>query len=239
VKTTGGEPFSFRGFLDLVVPGVMDSPHALSTLTNLSVPASVLQRFARLTRGRLRVVSASLHLEFTTTAAFLARLQVLRDSVDDAVRIVVNAVLVPERLAAVRAAQQAVQAHGFTFFPQVMKVKGGVHAYTPAQMQDVRAIVGDLDVAAATRSANLAPAYTGRRCFTGARYFVLTKEGTAWSCRTAKRHGEGRLGDVRTGIALRDGAVRCAYTICPCTTPANRGMIEGVPMKGRVDEDDG
>lgn len=228
VKTTGGEPFAFRDFLDVVVPGLMDSPHVMSTLSNLSAPADVLRRFGRLTWGRLRVVSASLHLEHTAPGPFLDRLGALRDAVASDTRIVVNTVLVPERLAEVRQAQEAVQAAGFRFFPQLMKVKGGVFAYSPAQMAEVRSIVGDLELAQATRSANLAPAYTGRRCFTGARYLVLTKDGEAWSCRTAKRHGEGFLGHVDEGVRLRGGPVRCPYTICPCATPANRGMIEGV-----------
>lgn len=242
VKTTGGEPFAFKGFLAAVVPGLMDTPHAMSTLTNLSVPAAVLRRFARLTYGRLRVVSASLHLEHTEPAPFLDRLEALRDAAADDVRIVVNCVLVPDALEDVRRAQDAVLARGFRFFPQLMKVNGGVHAYTHAQLGVVRDIVGDLEVAAATRSANLAPAYTGRRCFAGARYLVLTKEGQAWACRTAKRHGEGLLGDVHSelqgGVTLRAGPVRCPYTICPCATPANRGMIEGVPMRVVVDAED-
>lgn len=246
VKTTGGEPFSFRGFLDVVVPGLMErTPHHMSTLTNLSAPASTLQKFASLTRGRLRVVSASLHLEHTTPTQFLARLSALRDAVDDDVRIVVNAVLVPDRLEVVREAQQAVEAAGFRFFPQLMKVKGGVFAYSPQQWAQVKHIVGDLDDAARTRSANLAPAYTGRHCWAGARYFVLTKEGDAYSCRTAKRHGEGFLGnvyattnDVDDAVVLHPGARACPYTICPCATPANRGMIEGVPSKAMLDDDD-
>ncbi len=245
IKTTGGEPFSFRGFLDVVVPGLMDrTPHAMSTLTNLSVPPTILRRFAHKTRGRLRVVSASLHLEHTTPAAFLMRLQALRDAVDADVRIVVNAVLVPDRLSQVREAQLAVEGAGFRFFPQLMKVKGGVFAYSVPQWAQVKEIVGDLDEAARTRSANLAPAYTGRRCWAGARYLVLTKEGQAYSCRTAKRHGEGYLGSVfanagaADAVQLHPGARACPYTICPCATPANRGMIEGVPSKAALDDED-
>lgn len=229
VKTTGGEPFSARSFLDVVVPGLMDTPHLMSTLTNLSAPVPVLSRFAKLTRGRLRVVSASLHLEHTTPDAFLARLRALKDAADDDVRFVVNCVLAPQHLEAVAAAQRAVVAAGFRFFPQLMKVKGGVHAYSPTEWAAVRGIVGDLDIAAQTRSANLAPAYIGKRCWAGARYLVLDKEGNAFSCRTAKRHDEGYLGNVSTGVSLWAGARRCPYPICPCTTVANRGMIEGVP----------
>ncbi len=241
VKTTGGEPFSFRGFLDLVVPGLMSTRHTLSTLTNLSVPSSTLARFARLTFGRLQVVSASLHLEHTTPEHFLDRLEGLRDNVDGRTRIVVNCVLVPDdkgSLDAVKKAQDAVVGRGFRFFPQLMKVKGGVFAYTKEQMNQVRLVVGDLALAAQTRSANLAPAYTGRRCWTGSRYLVLTKEGDAYSCRTAKRFDEGFLGNVKNGIHLSGGPRICSYAICPCAVPANRGMIEGVTSSSLVNAGD-
>ncbi len=239
IKTTGGEPFALRAFHDVVVPGLMDdTPHQMGTLTNLSAGKSVITRFAKRTYGRLSIVSASLHLEFTDSASFLDRLSALRDHVADSTRIVVNCVCVPDALDAVITAKCCVEAAGFSFFPQLMKVKGGVFAYSPAQWAKVQEIVGDLHLAHATRSANLAPAYTGKRCFAGARYLVVTKEGDAYACRTAKRHGEGFLGNVFSSVRLTRGAP-CPYTICPCATPANRGMIEGVVAKGvDLDEDD-
>lgn len=232
VKMTGGEPFASPRFLRHVLPGLMATPHTVSTLTNLSAPPRALERFAALTHGRLGVVSASLHLEFTRTDEFLARLAVLRAAVHPDARIVVNSVLVPGRLAEVFAARQQVEAAGFRFFPQWLKVKGARHEYDAADMAWVRRIVGDLELAGERRSANLAPAYTGRACYAGARYFVLLQDGTAWSCRSARRHGEGALGAVYTGdLALRTGPHRCRYAMCPCAVPANRGMIEGVPMR--------
>jgi MoaA/NifB/PqqE/SkfB family radical SAM enzyme len=237
VKMTGGEPFASPLFLRRVVPGLMRTRHTVSTLTNLSAPRRALERFAAQTFGRLAVVSASLHLEFTGVEAFLGRLTTLRAAVHPDTRVVVNSVLVPGRLAEVAAAQAAVRAAGFTFFPQWLKVKGERHAYSEADMAWVRRIVGDLELAAATRTANLAPAYTGRACYTGARYFVLLQDGTAWSCRSARRHGEGALGSAYApdGVTLRPGPVRCAYAMCPCAVPANRGMIEGVPMRGAAE----
>lgn len=252
VKTTGGEPFSARSFLDVVVPGLMgETPHQMGTLTNLSPSVSILQKFAKRTFGRLSIVSASLHLEFADVDGFLHRLQALRDAADSSARFVVNAVLVPGRLDDVARAKVAVEAAGFRFFPQLMKVKGGVYAYDADDIARVEAIVGGFARAGAERSANLAPAYTGRRCFAGARYLVLTKDGDAWSCRTAKRHGEGYLGNVddvplpsassttalvtgTEGIVLHPAARACPYTICPCATPANRGMIEGVSPRFSV-----
>jgi organic radical activating enzyme len=238
VKTTGGEPFAMKGFLDEVVPGIMATQHVMSTLTNLSAPVAVLQRFAQLTHGRLAVVSASLHQEFTTTDVFLTRLRALRDAVHADTRLVVNSVLVPDRLAEAAAAKQAVEAAGFVYFPQVMKRKGGIAVYTPDQWRDAAAIIGDVDNNGHSRTANLSPSYQGRACYAGARYVVLTQSGDAWSCRTAKRFDEGYLGNVATGITLHGGPRSCPYPICPCTTVANRGMIAGVPMKARIWEDE-
>jgi hypothetical protein len=58
---------------------------------------------------------------------------------------------------------------------------------------------------------------------------VLSQTGDAFRCRTAKRFGEGFLGNVLSGgVTLWERPTTCSYEICPCTVPANRGMIEGV-----------
>jgi hypothetical protein len=42
----------------------------------------------------------------------------------------------------------------------------------------------------------------------------------------------GFLGNAVAGTAaLRTGPVRCPFTVCPCSVPANRGMIEGVSAR--------
>jgi len=102
-------------------------------------------------------------------------------------------------------------------------VNGGVADYPDHQA--LIALIGD---APGPSQANLAPSYLGRRCWTGVDYATIDKDGTVWSCRTAKRHGEGRLGNLYDGDVQRYREPRpCPYTICPCTVPANRGMIEG------------
>lgn len=232
IKMTGGEPFASRLFLPRVIPGLLQTRHRLALLTNLSPPAPVLARFARATHGRLDLVSASLHLEHTSVEAFLQRLEALRAGVHADTRLVVNCVLVPGHLREVRAARDAVVAAGVRFFPQLMKVKNGVFAYNAADRAIIDDIVGGWERAERLRTANLAPAYSGRRCWAGARYLVLTQDGKAWSCRSARRHGEGLLGDVHAGgVQLRPGPTLCPYPICPCAVPANRGMIEGMPAR--------
>ena len=227
VKTSGGEPFAFPGFLDGVVRGLVErTPHTVSVLTNLSASREALGRFASLTRGRLGIVSASLHLESVAVSAFVAKAAWLRERLGDGPSLVVNAVLVPGRLEELLAARRAVEAAGLPFFPQVMKVKAGVHDYAPADRALLPAFLGAGNDPA---RANTAPSYLGRSCWAGADYFVLTQRGDAWRCRTAKRAAEGFLGNVLAGgIALAPGPAPCPYTICPCTVPANRGMVEGV-----------
>lgn len=263
IKTTGGEPFSFKLFLDRIVPRLMqESQHHFSTLTNLSAPIRQLERFAQLTYGRLHVLSASLHLEFADVDSFVEKMLFLQKHTDqqkNKAHLVVNSVLVPDRLSDVWRAKDAVEAAGLRFFPQLMKVKNGVYAYTSAQIREIERVLGDFSVAQSEKRANLAPAYTQKVCYTGSRYFVLMQNGDAWSCRTAKRYEQGYLGNVfsyintsthtstdtstntstnTSSVELRAGPIRCPYGICPCSVPANRGMIEGIPYTHtRSDED--
>lgn len=227
IKMTGGEPFAFKGFIDRIVPGlVAETPHTISVLTNLSAPLAVLERFAELTRGRLGIVSASVHLEHVEAGAFAEKAAAFRAMIDPAASMVVNGVLVPGKLDEVAAARALLEAAGLRFFPQLMKVKGGVFAYDEADRRRVETLTGSSPT---PREANLAPSYRGRLCWTGVDYFVLTQTGDAYSCRTARRFGEGHLGNALDGsFARRAAPLPCAYDICPCTVPANRGMIEGV-----------
>jgi organic radical activating enzyme len=159
IKMTGGEPFAFKAFMDRILPGLIErTPHTVSVLTNLSAPLSVLEQFAQLTRGRLGVVSASLHLEFADPAAFAEKASRLREVMDPRARLVVNGVLVPGRLEAVSAAKQEIEAHGLRFFPQVMKVKAGTFPYSSEDQARVDELVGP---APSPREANMGRSYVG------------------------------------------------------------------------------
>ena len=227
IKMTGGEPFAFKAFLSRIVPGLVSgTSHRISVLTNLSAPPAALLRFAELTQGRLGIVSASLHLESTTAEEFAERASLLREAMSPDATLVCNTVLVPGRLEEVARAKALLEARGLRVFPQVMKIKSGVFAYDE---DDRRRLVVLTGARPTPREANMAPSYRGRRCWTGVDYFVLTQTGDAWSCRTARRFDEGYLGNVHRGDFARLREPRaCPYDICPCTVPANRGMIEGV-----------
>ena len=225
IKCSGGEAVAHPLFLAQIVPGLMErTPHRVSVLTNLSASDEELTRFVALTRGRLAVFSASLHLEHTRVEAFAARARRLVDQLDPGVRFVVNQVVLPGQEATALACRAAIEAQGLRWFPQLFKTKGGVAPYPDEAA--LRAVIGD---APGPREANLAPSYRGRLCWAGVDYFTVDKDGEVWSCRTAKRHGQGRLGNLYDGsVALLEAPAACPWEICPCTVPANRGMIEGV-----------
>lgn len=225
IKCSGGEAFAHPLFLKTIVPDLMRrTEHRISVLTNFSASPRDLMRFVALTRGRLDVFSASIHLEFVDPVAFADKAAWFCSLLDPEVRFVVNQVVLPGRLDLAEQVRDALDERGVRWFPQLFKTGGGVADYPDEDR--LRALLGD---APGPRQANLAPSYEGRLCWAGTDYFAVDKDGRAWSCRTAKRHGEGLLGNAFEGTVQRyDGPRACPWTICPCTVPANRGMIAGV-----------
>ncbi|HOT27262.1 MAG TPA: radical SAM protein [Candidatus Ozemobacteraceae bacterium] len=227
IKMSGGEPFTHPLFLDRIIPGlVSETPHMISVLTNLSAGKTDLERFAERTAGRIGIVSASMHLERVTPEAFIDRALHLRSLLAPEARLVVNSVLVPGRLETIARAAGMVKAAGLRFFPQLMKTKHGIAAYPDDETSLLAELLGH---APTPHEANLAPSYRGHRCHAGIEYFVVTQTGDVWSCRTARRNETGHLGNAVAGDfrPLSEPRV-CTWDICPCTVPANRGMIEGL-----------
>jgi sulfatase maturation enzyme AslB (radical SAM superfamily) len=223
IKCSGGEAFAHPLFMTHVVPELMSrTHHAISVLTNFSATRSDLMKFASMTRGRLAVFSASLHLEFVSVHDFAAKAEWFLLQLEPGVSFVVNQVVLPGREKDAEACRAVLEERGLRWFPQLYKVDGGVADYD--NPDELVQLIGR---APTPRDANIAPSYRGRTCWAGVDYFVVDKNGDAWSCRTAKRHGEGALGNVFDGSFARQLAPQaCAYDICPCSVPANRGMIE-------------
>jgi MoaA/NifB/PqqE/SkfB family radical SAM enzyme len=243
IKMSGGEPFASKRFMTDIIPGlVARTPHRISVLTNFSAPRTILERFATLTGPRLGIVSASLHLEEVEAATFLDKALWFREVRAEhcpGSSFVVNSVLVPGRIRELIEVRSRVEAAGFRWFPQFMKLKTGVFPYDRDERALIERLVGESHDPMAV---NRAPSYRGHFCHAGAWYFVLDQRGRAWSCRTAKRHGEGPdlsdLGSMVDGtFSLRRAGGTCPYDICPCTVPANRGIVTGVGRAG--DEWDG
>lgn len=226
IKMSGGEPFAFKGFMEKIIPGLANLPHNISILTNLSAPLSILEKFVSLVGNKLSVVSVSLHLEYVEASEFINKVKILRGWLRPETSLVINSVLVPNTLDKLLDIKQLVESSELKYFPQIMKTKHGVFSYTQEDQPLVVKLTGKNP---SSREANLAPSYRGLLCWTGVEYFVLDQKGNAWACRTAKRFQEGYLGNVLVDdFKLKTSPTPCKYDICPCTVPANRGMIEGI-----------
>lgn len=221
IKCSGGEAFAHPLFMELVVPRLMrETTHGISVLTNFSASRRELMQFADVTRGRLSVFSASLHLEFVDYRHFADKAEWFVTALEPSVDFVVNQVVLPGREAEAEACRDELEARGIRWFAQLYKTGGGVAEYPDS---------GALVQLIGERPANRAPSFRGHMCWAGVDYFTVDKDGRAWSCRTAKRFDEGLLGNIYDGTMRRmDAPAPCSYDICPCTVPINRGMIEGV-----------
>lgn len=231
IKMSGGEPFAFSGLMEWVIPGLMDrTGHLVSILTNFSAPLQVLERFCALTGDRLRITSASFHPERTGIDQFIAKAvayRALRDRHNPRSSFVVNVVLVPGHVAEHLAFRDRLRAFDLGYFPQLMKIKGGVYPYS----REDRVLIEQLTEGSRDpHQVNRAPNYRGLHCEAGVWYFVVDQRGEAYTCRTGKRFQEedsrARLGNIAAGsFALRLAGGPCPYPICPCTVPVNRGIV--------------
>ncbi|MDX9723654.1 MAG: radical SAM protein, partial [Myxococcota bacterium] len=231
LKVSGGEPFANPHFVELVVPTLVEqSSHCLSVLSNFSAPLSSLQRFSEQSGERLRIFSASFHPEFCTLSEFLdkaLRFRALRERNNPQSSFVVNVVLSPQSLAEQAGWKARLEAEGFRYYPQLMKVGGELYPYGAQQ----RALLASLfPPDASPHEANLAPSYKGQRCHAGRWYFVLDQHGQAYRCRPAKRLSdddpEYSLGAIGEPSFARRRSWLCPFERCPCSVPANRGIVE-------------
>ncbi len=225
IKMSGGEAFAWPGFQQELLPRLLErTPHLVSVLTNFSSSPRDLMRFAHSTRGRLQVFSASLHLEQVRLEDFLRKAAWFQDLLDPQVRFVVNQVVLPGREQEAAACRQVFRDQGIRWFAQLFKQDGQLARYPdPGALEPLLGAAGD------PRAANRAPSYRGRRCWAGVEYFTVDRDGRAWRCRAARRQHQGCLGDLLGGEITLDRQPRaCPYPMCPCTVPANRGMVAGV-----------
>ncbi len=223
-KISGGEPFLLKR-LPEVAARLVAAGHRVSLLTNLSVPLPVIRRFIDAAGDGLRTFSCSLHLEETSADEFLAKAQAVQAllSTRERASFVVNHVVQPGAVASAVGLRQRFEGEGIKFYPQLMRVDGRPAAY--GAIDRLRLKFGFADLAGPA-GMNRGYSHTGKPCHAGFRYFIIHPKGDAFACYPAKRHSEGRLGNIYDGsLQLRDGPQSCPYAVCPCTVPQNRGIV--------------
>ena len=215
VTLSGGEPSLHRGFGELV-EALAAQGRRVSMVTHFSAPDEVYARFARATAARPGLVSASLHLEYTTPEALRERL--LRFAGGYAGRVMVTCVATRDTLPHLPDIARALAPLRLGVQPE--KYDRDVIAYTPAEREQLLALGGH------TGSGHIDPDLSGRPCWAGARYLVVDHRGEAWRCYPARRKRTERLGNLLDGtLRLGNPPEPCRYTYCNCTVPQQRGMV--------------
>lgn len=217
IKLSGGEPFLHPRFLELV-EALVAQGRRVSVVTNLSAREDVLLRYAELTARRAGVLSASLHLQYADPVAFRAK--VARVAQSHVGRVCVTCVATRDalpRLAELRALFAPIP-----FKVQPEKQDRVVIDYGEDEREVLEALGGH------NGTGEIAPDYSGRECWAGARYFVVDDRGEAYRCYPARKLRAERLGNLLDGtFRPRFAPEPCRYGYCNCTVPRERGMVVG------------
>jgi MoaA/NifB/PqqE/SkfB family radical SAM enzyme len=228
IKLSGGEPF-VHPTLDEIVSGLADLGHRVSVVTNFSASRQKLAAFVRAARGRIGVVSCSLHLEYVEDELgefiekarwMLALLEEHADPDLPAPSLCVTCVATREALPGLPALAKRFAAAGLTFKIQPEKQDRDLIVYTEGEQAQLLALGGH------NQTGEIAHDYRGRPCWSGARYFILDDVGEAYRCYPARRYRIERMGSfLDEGFRLADEPTPCQYRLCNCTVPITRGMM--------------
>lgn len=218
IKLSGGEPFRHPRFLETVEELVAGGLR-VSVVTNFSDKRERLERFAELTAGHPGIVSASLHLEYVDVDAFVEKAAWFQEL--HAGAFCVTCVGTRETLPRMRELEAAFASVGVRFKVQPEKQDREVIDYSDSERRELIALGGH------NATGRIAPSFTGRACWAGARYLIVDHRGAAWRCYPARRFRTESLGNVLDGtFRLRFDPEPCRYAYCNCTVPQERRMVD-------------
>jgi hypothetical protein len=227
IKLSGGEPFVHPTLLE-IAEGLASLKHRVGVVTNFSADESKLSRFIAACRGRVSMVSCSLHLEyvpkleaFADKAAWLHReLTSAQEPSLPAPGVHVTCVATRAVLPRLPLIKQIFADRGVTFKVQPEKQDRDVIAYTTQERAQLLALGGH------NLMGEIDPSFLGQPCWAGSRYFIMDDEGNTFRCYPARRRKLQSLGNFLTHeFRLFEDALPCQYSYCNCTVPIARRMM--------------
>ncbi len=227
IKISGGEPF-VHPTLDAIVEGLAGLGHRVSVVTNFSATREKLARFVEAARGRLGMISCSLHLEyvedvesFADKACFVRDLARARaDRSLPAPTVHVTTVATRAALPRLASLRDQLERRELVFKVQPEKQDRDVIEYTPGERAQLLSLGGH------NATGRIEHDFEGRPCWAGSRYFILDDEGTAFRCYPARRARIERMGSfLSEDFRLAPAPAPCRYRYCNCTVPIARRMM--------------
>lgn len=223
VKISGGEPFQHPSLLE-IVEGLRALDFLISIVTNFSASYERLDAFLRAAGGKLRVFSASLHLEYVKTTedveAFIDKAQWLAARLTAEASLNVTVVATRANLPHLVDLKQRFSERGIRFKVQPEKQDRDIIEYTADERARIVELGGHNETGAIGHD------FSDRPCWAGARSFTLDDRGNAWRCYPARRYRKQFLGNfLDQTFRLANGPTPCLYSYCNCTVPIERGMM--------------
>lgn len=223
VKISGGEPFVHPG-LNGIVSALHGIGHYVSIVTNFSASREGLAEFLAAAGGRLRVFSASLHLEYINTDDklndFGEKAAWMQGRLPAGASLNVTCVATRANLGRLDPLSRFFASLGLRFKIQPEKQDREVIDYDEDEKQLILRLGGHNGLG------EVAPSFIGRPCWAGSRSFTLDDRGNAWRCYPARRYRLQYLGNfLEPSFKLAGGPSHCLYSYCNCTVPIERGMM--------------
>jgi hypothetical protein len=203
-------------------------------------PSRILDRFIAAAGSRLRVLSASLHLEYVDAravdprfpaptsakseplSAFMARCQSTQQQLSSSSSLVVTVVAGKTVLPMLAQLRAAFANAGVTMKVQPEKQGRDVIVYNNDEREQLLSLGGHNGTGAIDND------FGGQWCWSGSRYLIVDDRGEAYRCYPARRYRAEHLGNVLSdnfASTLWPSPQPCLYRYCNCTVPIARGMM--------------
>ena len=218
IVITGGEPFCYPNFTDLVA--ALTRLHHVDITTNLSQPLPWLREFASRVRADRVVLATTFHPEFAELADFTAKVRLVREA---GMEHKIYLVCYPPLLPKLELACQELRREGFrvitTPFRGTYQGQEYPRSYDPEHKSRIAAMGGALESDQAWVSQQMAAINPqGRLCHAGQYYLCVYNDGNVWRC--GEYAGYGRLPPMGNlldpGFRLWREPKPCEVTRCGC-----------------------
>ncbi|MDD2753143.1 MAG: radical SAM protein [Candidatus Portnoybacteria bacterium] len=246
VTILGGEPFFHDDFLE-AIKGLtkLKQLHRISIYTNFSAKSDKIVKFLKITKGRLFLVFASLHLDYVKSDAFLSKVSEIEKSFPGFKKnLLVTSVGIVDKLpylekikkkffeAGVQLIIWAYQRPDRTFFQYSARQKKILKQlnqnYNLPRFNDFAAACSNQGIDKPSAS------FKGRKCSAGFWSFFMLPNGAAYSCVMACRAKKGYLGNLLKGdFELRKTFSQCLYEECSCSLSVDRIFWDKAVIKSK------
>jgi len=224
---SGGEPFAHDDFLEIVKKlTALKQLHRIFIYTNFSANPEKIVKFLEITKNKLSVLFASLHLDYVKPADFLKKIQLIEKSFPGFKNsLLVNLATAAEDLLALEKIKKSffeerIQllitprlSPALNFLKYSNKQKEFLRqlnkSYNLPRFNDLSVACGDYGLDSQTLN------FKGRQCFAGCRSFFVNPYGETYSCVVANRTKKKSLGNISKGsFKLKKTATGCSFRNC-------------------------